>query len=152
MAATRTEAHASSATLSTADWFVRAAGALIGLVALGVIAMGISLVLDDLSTMGEMFDGLGTFFGLLVCGLGGVLAGSAVIAAWLVGRHPLAAALAVCGLGVLVAVYGGVTMTSVGGLVPVAIVFSGLLVGVLGLIVALSAGRVAITSPGGSTR
>jgi len=150
MATIRTEAP-DHTVVATADWMVRLGAALIGLAALAVIATGVSLVLDDLSTQGEWLDGLGTFFGLVFCGLGAALAGVALFAAWLVGPHPLAAALVVCTLGVLVAVAGGVTMSSLGGLVSAASVFGGLFVGALGFIAALSAGGVAITSPGGDT-
>src|SRR5688572_24569259 len=114
MATIRTEAPDNLVAASKAEWMVRLGAALTGLVALAVIVSGVSLVLDDLSTQGEWLDGLGTFFGLVCCGLGTALAGVALFAAWLVGRHPLAAALGVCTLGVLVAVAGGVTMSSLG--------------------------------------
>jgi len=136
-----TEAPANPGTASTAEWAVRLAAGILGLAAAAVIVLGVSLVLDDLSTQGEWFDGLGTFFGLVFCGLGAVLAGVALFAAWLVGRHPFAAALVVCALGVLVAVVGGVTMTSLGEMVSAAVVFGGLLVSALGFIAALGAGR-----------
>jgi hypothetical protein len=131
---------------------VRLAAAIAGVGAAATIAFGVSLILDDLSTRGEWFDGFGTFFGLVICGLGAVLAGAALLAAWLAGRHPVAAAVTVCSLGVLVAIAGGVTMSSLGELVSASVVLAGVLMAGLGFGAALDAWAVTITSPGGNTR
>ena len=152
MTAIRTDVPDHPGTASTAGWAVRLAAALLGVAAAAVIVFGLTIVSDDMSTQGEMFDGLGTFLGLVICGLGAVLAGAALLAAWLVGRHPFAAALVVCALGMLVAAVGWMTFASLGEMVSAAIVFGGVLVGGLGLSAALGAGPVAITSPGGNTR
>ena len=147
----RTEPSDHAGTTSTAEWTLRLAAAVVGVTAVAVIVFGVSLVLDDLSTQGEMFDGLGTFLGLVVCGLGAVLAGAAVLAAWLAGRHPLAAAIVICTFGVLVAAAGW-KFASLGEMVSASMVFVGVLVAGLGLSAALGARPVAITSPGGNTR
>ena len=152
MTTNRTEAADHPRTTPTAAWMVRLAATLVGVGAAVMIAFGVSLVLEDMATRGEWFDGFGTFFGLVICGLGAVLAAAALLAAWLVGRHPFAAAMVVCALGVLIAVAGGVTMTSLGELVSASVVLGGVLVGGLGFGAALEARRVAITSPGGNTR
>ena len=130
----------------------RLAAAIAGVGAAVMIAFGVALILEDLSTRGEWFDGFGTFFGLVICGLGAVLAGTALLAAWLVGRHPVAAAIVVCALGGLVAVAGGVTMSSLGELVSASVVLGGVLMAGLGFGAALDAWSVTITSPGGNTR
>jgi hypothetical protein len=147
----RTEPPDHVGTTSTAEWTLRLAAAVVGLTAAAVIVFGVSLAIDDLSTQGEMFDGLGTFIGLVICGLGAVLAGAAVLAAWLAGRHPFAAAIVVCTFGVLAALAGW-KFASLGEMVSAAMVFGGVLVAGLGLSAALSSPPVAITSPGGNTR
>jgi len=131
---------------------VRLAAALVGLAAMALIMFGLSLVLEDLSSEGEWFDGFGIFMGLVFCGLGAVFAIPALFAAWLAGRQPFAAAMIMCGLGALMAVAGALTLPSLGGIVSAPVLLCGVLVGGLGFGAALEARAVTITSPGGNTR
>ena len=98
---------------SAATWMVFGAAGIIGLTGAGFGVFGLSLVADDYSTRGEMFDGLGAAIGLAAGLVGAVLLAVAVTLAWLAGRHPRAAGLTTGTLGALVALTLG---TNIGGL------------------------------------
>ena len=132
-------------------WAVRVAAAVVGLAGAAAAVFGLALVAEDRSTTGEMFDGLGTFIGLVVCGGGAILIALALLVVWLEPRRPLEASLTVCGLGVLLAAAGWVAVTGVGVMVSAPMVLGGVFIGGLGFGAALGAHRVRVDSPGGNS-
>ncbi len=131
---------------------LRAAAAIVALAGGSVVVLGLGLVADDLSTRGEMFDGLGVVFGLVIGGVGAVVIGAAALCLWLVRRKPTAAAVIVIVVGVLVAGAGWVVVGGSGPLVAGPMILGGLLVAGMGFGGALVQPDGTIDSPGGSAR
>lgn len=129
-----------------AVWVASGLVSVMGLVALGG---GAVLVLDDMTSRTDMFDGLGVALGLLLGGLGVVVLGVAGLAVWLAPRHPLGAGIVLCVFGVLVAGVGVLAVPSMGASVAAPFVLGGLLVGGIGFGAAVGASSETIDSPGG---
>lgn len=83
--------------------------------AVGLVLSGL-LVLSDLESRGEMFDGLGTFLGLLFAGVSLVPGVPALVALVLHRRRPVAAVVLALVLGVVVAVAGLLLAGALGSL------------------------------------
>ena len=107
------------------------------------------MILDDMSSRTDMFDGLGAALGLLLGGLGLVVLGVAGLAVWLARRHPMAAGIVLCVFGVLAAGSGVLVVQSLGSSVVMPMVLGGLLVGGIGFGAAVGASSRTIDSPGG---
>ena len=144
--------HDAPTTEDLARRAARLAAAIVAVAGVGVAGYGLTWIVEDESTQGEMFDGLGTLVGLVVCGIGVVLLAVAGGAFWLVRRRPLAAAAVLTSLGVLVAAAGVLAIGGIGVAVAAPLVLGGLLVAGVAFGAALAARSVTIDSPGGDAR
>ena len=132
-----------------ARWSVRVGAILVILAGAADIVLGLTLVAEDESQQGEMFDGLGTFIGLAICGIGLVCLAVAGLALLLARRRTFAAAIVLCVFGVLVAATGWISIGGSGLAVAAPMILGGLVVAGLGFGAAMGAPRMAIDSPGG---
>ncbi len=134
-----TTTHATTAAVP----LVWLASAMVGLAGAGGIFAGLGFVIDDESSQGEMFDGLGTIIGIVIGGAGALLLGLAVLCTWLVARYPLAASLVLGVLGTLVAGAGAIVSAGFGFGFSLAsiVLLAGVLVGGLGFGAALTLRR-----------
>ncbi len=143
------DARNTAGRVDLARWSVRVGGSLVVLAGTALVVFGLVLVAEDQSQQGEMFDGLGTFLGLAICGLGLVCVAVAGLVLWLAVRRTRAAGVVLCLLGVLVAAAGWGTISSAGAAVGQAMILGGLVVAGLGFAGALGTSPRAIDSPGG---
>ena len=136
-------------TADLARWSARVGASLVILAGAVVIVLGLYFVAEDESQQGEMFDGLGTFIGLAICGIGLVCVAVAGLAFKLARRRPLVAGIILCVFGVLVAATGWISVGGSGPAVAAALILGGLVVAGLGFGAAMAAPRMAIHSRGG---
>lgn len=126
-----------------------------GLVALlggAAVVGGAFVVVLDMQTRTDDFDGLGVLLGLVLGGLGAVLLAVAGLAAWLARRHTWGAGVMLCVLGLLMAGVGVLVLQAFGSMMAAPIVLTGLLVGGIGFGAAVGASSGTIGSSGGYPR
>jgi hypothetical protein len=116
---------------------LKAAAAVLALGGMAALLAGGALVLEDLASRGEMFDGLGLALGLTLVVPGLLLLVLAGLALWFMGRRPALVAGVLCAVGMVLALAGFALTATTGVLVAAPVALGGLLVAGLSLTTAL---------------